>query len=160
MCCSSGWRLVLAGGRFTIPAEQNYSPVEGEALAVAVGLECSRYYTLGCKKLYVATDHKPLLSILNDRALDTIVNPRLLRLKERTLPWRFDIVYVPGNRQAAADTLSRKKSLAVLASLSVCEKKMVQGEWADMEDLLQADVAVSLMQLSANKIDIPGDREH
>ena len=111
----------MAGGRFTIPAEGNYSPVEGEALAVAVGLESSRYYTLDCQQLYVATDHKPLLSILNDRALDTIVNPRLLRLKERTLPWQFDMVYVPGGRQAAADALSRKKSLAVLAALSVCE---------------------------------------
>ena len=79
ICCNSGWRLVLAGGRFTIPAETRYSPTEGEALAVVVGLECSRYYTLGCKQLYVATDHKPLLAILNDRALDTITNPRLLR---------------------------------------------------------------------------------
>ena len=77
VCCSEGWRLVLAGGRFTIPAETRYSPVEGEALAVAAGLESSRYYTLGCRQLYVATDHKPLLAILNDRAMDTIVNPRL-----------------------------------------------------------------------------------
>ena len=64
----------MAGGRFTIPAESRYSPTEGEALAVAVGLEGSKYYTLGCRSLVVATDHKPLLSILNDRALDTVVN--------------------------------------------------------------------------------------
>ena len=76
VCCSEGWRLVLAGGRFTIPAESRYSPTEGEMLAVAVGLESSRYYTLGCQKLYVATDHKPLMSILNDRALDTICQPQ------------------------------------------------------------------------------------
>ena len=143
VCCMDGWRLVLAGGRFTIPAEGNYSPVEGEALAVAVGLESSRYYTLGCQQLYVATDHKPLLSILNDRALDTIVNPRLLRLKERTLPWQFDMVYVPGGRQAAADALSRKKSLAVLAALSVCEVEQVE-----MEDLLQADIQGNLVDMS------------
>ena len=85
------------------------------ALTVAVGLECSKYYTLGCKTLVVATDHKPLLSILNDRALDTVVNPRLLRIKERTQAWQFDVVYVPGGRQAAADALSRKKAgVAVL----------------------------------------------
>ena len=87
---------------------------------MAVGLESSRYYTLGFSQLFVATDHKPLLSILNDRALDTITNPRLLKLKERTLLWRFDLIYVPGNKQVAADTLSRKKKkVAVLASLSV-----------------------------------------
>ena len=38
-CCDDGWRLVLAGGWFTIPAETRYSPTEGEALVVAVGLE-------------------------------------------------------------------------------------------------------------------------
>ena len=119
ICCNDGWRLVLAGGRFTIPAETRYSVTEGEALAVAVGLECSKYYTLGCKKLVVATDHKPLLSILNDRALDTVVNPRMLRIKERTLAWQFDMVYVPGGKQAAADALSRKKAgVAVLSAWS------------------------------------------
>ena len=133
----------MAGGRFTIPAETRYSPVEGEALAVAVGLESSSYYTLGCRKLYVATDHKPLLAILNDRALDTIVSPRLLRINERTLAWQFDLVYVPGNRQAAADALSRKKSLAVLASLSVGEM-----EPAEIEDFLKVDMAVTLMEMS------------
>ena len=142
VCCSDGWRLVLAGGRFTIPAETRYSPTEGEMLAVAVGLENSRYYTLGCRKLYVAKDHKPLLSILNDRALDTIVNPRMLRIKERTLAWQFDMVYVPGNKQAAADKLSRKERTAVLASLAVCEK---QGS---MEDQLQEDIECSLMEIS------------
>ena len=34
ICCLNGWRLVLAGGRFTLPAE---------CLAVAVGLEQSKY---------------------------------------------------------------------------------------------------------------------
>jgi hypothetical protein len=38
-CCDDGWSLVLAGGKFCKPAEQNYSPVEGEATAVAKGLE-------------------------------------------------------------------------------------------------------------------------
>ena len=33
-CCPTGWKLVLAGGRFTTPTESRYSPVEGEALAI------------------------------------------------------------------------------------------------------------------------------
>ena len=66
----------MAGGRFTIPAETRYSPTEGEALEVAVGLESSRYYTLGCPRLYVATDHKPLLGILNDMMLFLIIRMR------------------------------------------------------------------------------------
>ena len=111
-------------------------------LAVAVGLESSKYYTLGCRQLYVATDHKPLLSILNDRALDTITNPRMLRIKERTLAWQFDMVHVPGNKQAAADKLSRMDRVAVLASLAVWEKQ------DNMEDKLQEDMKCSLMEIS------------
>ena len=44
-CCQDGWRLVLAGGHFCNKAEQNYSPVEGEATAVAKGLEDTKFYT-------------------------------------------------------------------------------------------------------------------
>ena len=150
LCCDAGWRLVLAGGRFTIPAETRYSPTEGEALAVAVGLESSRYYTLGSKNLYVATDHKPLLSILNDRALDTIVNPRLVRIKERTLPWLFDMIYVPGWRQAAADALSRKKSMAGLSSLSAGVK---EGDNMGIEDAMCVTVSAGLQELSVNSME-------
>ena len=38
-CCNSGWRVTLAGSRFLSSAEQRYAAIEGEALAVAWGLE-------------------------------------------------------------------------------------------------------------------------
>ena len=77
---------MLAGGRFTLPAESRYSPTEGECLAVAVGLEQSKskFYTLGCPRLYIATDHKPMVGILCDRALDTIGDPRIVSIEERS----------------------------------------------------------------------------
>ena len=109
LCCEVGWDRILAGGRFNIFAETRYSLTEGEALAVAVALENSRYYTLGCPKLIVATDHKPLLGILGNRAFDTIHNPRLVRIKQRTLPWNYDLMHVPGKQQIAADGFSRRK---------------------------------------------------
>ena len=85
-CCDNGWRIVLAGSRFLSSAEQCYAPIEGEALAVAWGLEQSKYFTQGCEDLIVVTDHKPLVKILGDRTLDEITNTRLFRLKQRTLP--------------------------------------------------------------------------
>ena len=100
------WDLIFAGGRFNISLETRYSPTEGEALAVAVALENSRYYTLGCPKLIVATDHKPLLGIFGNRALDTIDNPRLVRIKQRTLPWNYELIHLPGKQQIAADGFS------------------------------------------------------
>ena len=42
-CCEEGWRLVLAGGHFCNKAEKNYSPIEGEATAVARGLQDTKY---------------------------------------------------------------------------------------------------------------------
>ena len=52
-CCNDGWKLVLAGGRFTKPAESRYSPVEGELLAVVDALQKTRHFILGCDKLVV-----------------------------------------------------------------------------------------------------------
>ena len=106
-CCTTGWRLCLIGSRFLHSAESRYAPIEGEALAVAYGLHQCRYFVLGCKDLIVATDHKPLLHVLNDRSLADIQNRRLQNLKEKTLSYRFSIVHVPGKKHLGPDAASR-----------------------------------------------------
>ena len=70
-------------------------------------LHQTRYYILGCKDLIIATDHKPLLKILDDRPLTEITNRRLLNLKEKTLPYAFSIIHVPGRKNAGPDAASR-----------------------------------------------------
>ena len=69
-------------------------------------------YTMGNQHLILATDHQPLTRILNDRTLDTISNPRLLKLKEKTLMYNYHILHVPGKSQAmaTADGQSRNPS--------------------------------------------------
>ena len=85
-CCKQGWKVCAVGSRFTLPAEANYSPTEGELLGVTNALEKTKYFTLGCPNLYVGTDHKPLLGLLSeDMSLEKISNPRLVRLKEKTM---------------------------------------------------------------------------
>ena len=79
-------------------AETRYAPVEGESLAVVWSLEQTRYFTQGCHNLLVLTDHKPLCKLLGDRILSEIQNPRLLRLKEKTLRWWFRIKHCPGKQ--------------------------------------------------------------
>ena len=106
-CCPQGWKLVLAGGRFTKPAESRYSPVEGELLAVTDALYKCRHFVLGCDKLTVAVDHKPLLGLLNDKSLADIENPRLLMLKEKTLWFTFNVIHVPGRLNSGPDYISR-----------------------------------------------------
>ena len=107
LCCRDGWRLVFAGSRFTKGAEANYAPTEGEALAVAWALNHAHIFTKGCPRLIISTDHKPLLGILNDKPLNDIKNPRLLRLKEQTLAFDIVIKYNRGRWHRAPDALSR-----------------------------------------------------
>ena len=107
LCCPDGWRLVFTGSRFTNSAESGYSPTEGEALAVTFALKHSHHYVYGCQDLIIVTDHKPLLGIFNNRDLSTIENPRILRLKEKTLRYRFTLHYCPGRWNKGPDALSR-----------------------------------------------------
>ena len=107
ICCSDGWKVCMVGSSFTSPAESNYAPIEGECLGVVNALKKTRYYTQGCEKLIVGVDHKPLLGILNDKALGGIDNPRLLKLKEKTFGWRYDIIHIPGRKLGAPDAFSR-----------------------------------------------------
>ena len=108
-CGNGHWKLVFAGSKATTESQSHYSPTEGECLAATYGLRRCRMYTLGCPNLILATDHNPLTGILNDRCLDSIDNPRLLSLKEKTLPYNFRIIYVKGGSLAirTADCMSR-----------------------------------------------------
>ena len=106
-CCKTGWKTCLIGSRFTHSAESRYAPIEGEALAVIEALDKTRYFVLGCKDLIIAVDHKPLLKIFKDRSLEEIPNARLRNLKEKSLRYKFSMVYVPGAKQKVADAASR-----------------------------------------------------
>ena len=107
-CCKSGWKVVLMSRRFTHGAESRYAPIEGEALAVVDALDKARHFTLGCSDLMVAVDHKPLLKVLGNGALDDIPNPRLRNIKEKSLRYRFRVLHIPGVRNTVADALSRQ----------------------------------------------------
>ena len=48
-----------------------------------------------------------MLKILDDRPLTEISNRRLLNLKEKTLPYAFSIIHVPGRKIAGPDAASR-----------------------------------------------------
>ena len=106
-CGPVHWQLIFAGSRFLKDPESRYSPIEGEALAVTFALEQARMFVIGCPNLIVATDHQPLVPILNHKRLDLIKNPRLLKLKEKTLMYRFVAQHIPGPLNFAADATSR-----------------------------------------------------
>ena len=88
--------MILCGSRYCTPAESRYHPIEGELLAVVWALEKTKQYTLGCERLMVLVDHKPLLGLLTKRELGDIDNPRLEHLAERLGRWSFTIHHVAG----------------------------------------------------------------
>ena len=155
--CPEGWRVILAGSRFLKDAEKRYAPIEGEALGVAWALENTKWFTLGCKTLSVATDHKPLLKILGDKQLDEIHNHRLFRLKERTLMWTFSIHYVAGKTNYAADTTSRYPALdpeedsmeaEIVATMQAHAETSGAISWAEVRQASAADISTQqLIQL-------------
>ena len=108
VCCKTGWSTVLTGSRFTNQAEARYAPIEGECLGAAWAMKKCQYFLLGCEKFLLAVDHKPLLGVLNDKSLEEVENPRLQRLKEKTLRFNFSLVHVPGKLHKTADATSRQ----------------------------------------------------
>ena len=104
LCCDQ-WKLVLWDSPACKHAEQNYAPIEGEALAIAWAMKKAKLFLLG-SKFKVVTDHGPLVRIFNDRSLADIENNRLLSLKEKTLAFTFSIHYIKG-KENYADVLSR-----------------------------------------------------
>ena len=106
-CCPTGWKLVAFASRFTHPAERFYSPVEGECLSAAVGLRKFKHFVLGCNNLLLVVDHKPLVKLLGDKRLEDIDNMSLLKLKEKTMPFKFQVIHVPGIFHKTADAGSR-----------------------------------------------------
>ena len=61
----------------------------------------------------VETDHKPLVSLLGDKHLDSLP-PRLLRFRLRLDRFDYIIKHVPGKQLYEADTLSRTPLLSTM----------------------------------------------
>ena len=99
-------------------------------------MEQSKYFTLGCRDLLVVTDHKPLVKIFGDRTLDEIHNTRLFRLKQRALPWHFEVVYMPGKTNSAADATSRHPTSTCHMSAGTEEQLMIAAINKELEETM------------------------
>ena len=93
---------ICYGSRALNPAEQRYSTIEREGLAITYFVKLWRTYTLN-DKFTLITDHAPLRYMLTIK--DT--NPRLLRWALQLQEYDFDIEYRPGRKHGHADCLSR-----------------------------------------------------
>ena len=99
----------------------------------------------------------PLLGLLADKHLDAIDNPRLVRLKQKTLGWMFTTVYIPGNLLGGTDALSRyslrhcteEEVLATVHDRRLSDRQHLIG--LSVQDCLLLDIDTQGLHLEEDK---------
>ena len=91
---NSSWRPVAFASRTMTDTEVRYAQIEKEALALTWACERFSMYLLG-KSFILETDHKPLLSLLSAKNLDSLP-PRILQFCLRMMRYDFSIIHVVG----------------------------------------------------------------
>ncbi|XP_023809022.1 uncharacterized protein K02A2.6-like [Oryzias latipes] len=88
-------------------AERNYSQLDKEGLAVIFGVQYFHKYLYGRKSI-ICTDHKPLVSLLNEmKAVPQMASQRIMRWAVLLRAYEYVILYREGKKNANADGLSR-----------------------------------------------------
>ncbi|XP_049524460.1 uncharacterized protein K02A2.6-like [Dermacentor silvarum] len=100
-------RPVSFASRRLLAAEQRYSQLDKEGLALMFGVERFHQYLWG-REFEAITDHKPLLGLLGpDKAVPVQASPRVVRWALRLAAYNYRLVYRPGKDLGPADALSR-----------------------------------------------------
>lgn len=88
-------------------AEQNYSQLDKEALALVFGVERFHQYLWGIP-FQAHTDHKPLLGLLGaNKPVPVQASPRVIRWALKLSAYKYELIYKPGKELGHADALSR-----------------------------------------------------
>ena len=85
--------------------QRRYSTIERELSAVRFGLNVFKPFLLGITFI-IYTDHKPLIHMYNMAYNSNIIFKTLEEISE----FDFELKYIPGEENLAADLLSRLKS--------------------------------------------------
>jgi transposase InsO family protein len=92
-------------------AEQNYSQLDREALAVIFGVTKFRQYLLG-RHFTLMTDHKPLVSLFDPhKQVPQLTSARVKRWALLLAAYDYHIQHIPGKDNCTADFLSRKPGI-------------------------------------------------
>ena len=100
------WAPIAFASRFLNSAEINYSTNELELLAIVWSCEHFRTYLLG-KRFIILTDHKAIISALNETYGKKSYQSRLSRWADRLIPFDYQIEHIPGSYLGIVDYLSR-----------------------------------------------------
>jgi len=84
--------------------------IELECLGATWAIDKCRQFLDGLPNFELIVDHKPLVPILNDYALDKLDNPRLLRLPLIMQRYVYKARWIPSKDNMNADALNRTSS--------------------------------------------------
>src|SRR5437867_13444851 len=104
--------VISYNSRILNKAEMNYSTVERECLALIYAFKQYRNYIFG-RKVFVEIDHKPLSWIQTAASKNNRLQKWAIFLSE----FDFEITWIKGRDNGAADFLSRKDEVDVPANL-------------------------------------------
>ncbi|UYV65687.1 K02A2.6-like, partial [Cordylochernes scorpioides] len=100
-------RPIMFASRTLSVAEQNYSQIEKEALAIIYGVTKFHQFIYG-RKFILITDHKPLVTILGSRSgIPTLSTSRLQRWALILSAYTYDIKFRRTQDHGNTDLLSR-----------------------------------------------------
>ena len=99
---------VAYASRILNNAEQNYSQIERESLAIIFGVTKYRQYLLG-RHFKLLTDHKPLITLLGEhKPVPLLAAARIKRWALLLAAYDYTIEFIGGKDNVFADFLSRK----------------------------------------------------
>ena len=107
------YRPIAYISRVLTSAEQQYTQIEKEALAVTWACEQLSNYLIGMQ-FHIFTDHKPLVPLMGQKNLDELPL-QVQRFRMRLMRFKYTISHVPGKSLVVADMLSRAPTDSVTA---------------------------------------------
>ena len=96
--------------KFNNDAQSRYSPIEVECLTLFWAINKADFFIYGCDKLFIGTDHRPLLAFFrkdDPKPLDHISNKRLRRYVAEIGELRFTMFHIEGAKSFLGDQGSR-----------------------------------------------------
>ena len=98
---------VIYVSRKLTPAEQNYSNIEREALAIVFVVTGLKQFLLG-RRFTLQTDHKPLKYLFApDEEIPKTASARITRWAIALMGFDYELRYTPGEQIPRADAMSR-----------------------------------------------------
>lgn len=122
-------RPVAYTSRSLNKAELNYPTIEKELLAIVWAVKHFRPYLYG-KKFIILTDHKPLIYLFNMKDPSS----RLMKFRIALEEYDFDVHYVKGTDNAAADALSRITSSDLKDMHDKVMNVMTRAQWKKLRN--------------------------